>query len=244
MTQQSSPQAPGALLETLRADRESLSRSSTSGRVATVLRDHITAGRLAPGTRLSEEQLGQALGVSRNTLREAFRLLTHEQLLSHEFNRGVFVRRLEVEDVRDLYRLRRILECGAVRRAAAEAGSDPSLVQARVQAVREAVQEAEAAAAEDRWVDVGTANMHFHQAIAALAGSPRTDETMRRVLAELRLVFHVMAAPRTFHERYLPGNRAIADLLAAGEFEAAERELGSYLDAAEAQLVEAYRLEG
>jgi hypothetical protein len=67
---------------------------------------------------------------------------------------------------------------------------------------------------------------------------------MRRVLAELRLVFHVMAAPRTFHERYLPGNRAIAELLAGGDFEAAERELDSYLDAAEAQLVEAYRLEG
>jgi DNA-binding GntR family transcriptional regulator len=86
--------------------------------------------------------------------------------------------------------------------------------------------------------------MHFHQAIASLAGSPRTDEAMRRVLAELRLVFHVMDAPRTFHERYLPGNRAIADLLAAGDFEAAERELGAYLDAAEAQLVEAYGQQG
>jgi DNA-binding GntR family transcriptional regulator len=244
MTQQQTPQAPAALLETLRADRETLTRSSTSGRVAALLRDHITAGRLPPGTRLSEEQLGAALGVSRNTLREAFRLLTHEQLLAHEFNRGVFVRRLEVEDVRDLYRLRRILECGAVRRAAAEAAADASVVADRVRAVRAAVDEAQGLAAPGRWVDVGTANMHFHQAIAALAGSPRTEETMRRVLAELRLVFHVMDAPRTFHERYLPGNRRIAELLTAGDFEAAERELGSYLDAAEAQLVEAYRLEG
>ena len=240
MTEQTQPPAPGGLLETLRADRAALSRSSTSGRVAAVLRDHITAGRLTPGTRLSEEQLGQALGVSRNTLREAFRLLTHEQLLVHEFNRGVFVRRLDVEDVRDLYRLRHILECGAVRRAAQAGGGQPPTA-AGMEAVQAAVREAEAAAAEGRWVDVGTANMHFHQAIVGLAGSPRTDDAMRRVLAELRLVFHVMAAPRTFHERYLPGNRAIADLLAAGDFEAAERALGGYLDAAQAQLVEAYR---
>ena len=244
MIQQSPLQAAGTLLDSLPAEGGTLSRSSTSGRVAALLRDHITAGRLAPGTRLSEEQLGQALGVSRNTLREAFRLLTHEQLLTYQFNRGVFVRRLDVEDVRDLYLVRRILECGAVRRAAAVAVGDASATAARVARVRAALQEAEAAAAEGRWVDVGTANMHFHQAIAALAGSPRTDEAMRRVLAELRLVFHVMAAPRTFHERYLPGNRAIADRLTAGDFESAERALGSYLDVAEAQLVDAYAAEG
>jgi DNA-binding GntR family transcriptional regulator len=105
-------------LHELQAERPRLDRASTAGRVADVLRTRITEGSLAPGTRLSEEDIGTALGVSRNTLREAFRLLGHERLLVHQFNRGVFVRKLTVEDVRDLYQLRRILECGAVRRAA------------------------------------------------------------------------------------------------------------------------------
>ena len=80
-------------MEELSAERAALGRASTAGRVAEILRSHVTEGRLPPGTRLSEEDIGAALGVSRNTLREAFRLLAHERLLVHEFNRGVFVRK-------------------------------------------------------------------------------------------------------------------------------------------------------
>jgi DNA-binding GntR family transcriptional regulator len=230
-------------LEDLRRERSDLGRASTAGRVADVLRTRITEGHLRPGTRLSEEDIGTALGVSRNTLREAFRLLGHERLLVHEFNRGVFVRRLTVADVRDLYQVRRILECGAVRRAAERLGTEPSPSGTwadLLAPVRAAVEEGESAASRDEWVGVGTANMHFHQAVADLAQSPRVTETMDHLLAELRLVFHVMDAPQAFHEAYLPGNRAILQQLAAGDLAGAESALAAYLDTAEAQLVEAY----
>jgi DNA-binding GntR family transcriptional regulator len=221
----------------LAADRASLDRGSTAERVADVLRDRVTEGVFLPGTRLSEEALREALGVSRNTLREAFRLLSHEGLLSHEFNRGVFVRVLSAEDVRDLYAIRRILESAAIRNlSAAPPGA--------VDRVRDAVEGAEAAAALGNWFDVGTANMRFHQAVAGLAGSRRVSETVRRLLAELRLVFSVMSAPRQFHEPYLVFNREIYTLLAAGDAEAAQTAMGGYLDAAEAQLLDAYTTSG
>lgn len=228
-------------LEDLRAERSDLGRASTAGRVADVLRARITEGHLRPGTRLSEEDIGAALGVSRNTLREAFRLLGHERLLVHEFNRGVFVRRLTADDVRDLYQVRRILECGAVRRLAERLASDsaPSSTADLLAPVRAAVEEGESAAARDAWVAVGTANMHFHQAVADLAQSPRVTEVMDHLLAELRLVFHVMDAPQAFHATYLPENRAILELLEAGDLAGAEAAIATYLDAAEAQLVEA-----
>src|SRR4051812_31976175 len=108
----------------LASDRDSLDRGSTAQRVADVLRDRVTEGMFQPGTRLSEEALREALGVSRNTLREAFRVLSHEGLLSYEFNRGVFVRTLSTEDIRDLYTVRRVLELAAVRNLkAAPAGA-------------------------------------------------------------------------------------------------------------------------
>lgn len=235
-------------LEQLRAERSQLDRASTAGRVADVLRTRITEGSLSPGTRLSEEDIGSALGVSRNTLREAFRLLGHERLLVHEFNRGVFVRKLTVEDVRDLYQMRRIIECGAVHRAAERFRAPTDRPDADRSArwssliapIRRAVEEGEAHAGRGQWVEVGTANMHFHQAVSALAQSPRVDEAVGHLLAELRLVFHVMVVPQAFHESYLPDNRAILELLAAQEFAAAETALATYLDTAEAQLVAAY----
>lgn len=213
--------------------RKTLARGSTAERVADALRTWVTDGMFKPGTRLSEEGLGSALGVSRNTLREAFRLLSHERLVVHEFGRGVFVRVPSTADVVDLYRMRRILEGSAVRRAAAAPKE-------AVDRILSAVEEGEQAAAAGRWLDVGTANMHFHQALAALAGSPRVDQIVSQLLAELRLVFHIMAAPREFHAPYLKENRHLVELLEAGDVEGATRALDAYFDTAERQLLDAY----
>jgi DNA-binding GntR family transcriptional regulator len=217
----------------LAGDRVALDRGSTAERVADVLRDRIIGGMFAPGTRLSEEALSEALGVSRNTLREVFRLLSHEGVLTHEFNRGVFVRTLSIEDIRDLYAIRRILELAAVRNLAA---AQPHALDT----IRTAVEAAESAARRDDWLGVGTANMAFHQGIAELAGSRRVAEAVRRLLAELRLVFLTMAEPRQFHEPYLKVNRELYELLADGDAGSAETALASYLDDAETQLVDAY----
>ncbi|MFC5748522.1 GntR family transcriptional regulator [Actinomadura rugatobispora] len=218
----------------IEAARGELDRSSTAARVAGLLREQITDGLLAPGERLPEAELCSAARVSRNTLREAFRLLVQERLLEHRFNSGVFVRRLSVDDLADVYRVRRILECAGVREAAA---APPEALE-RIEA---AVAEGERAARDGRWPQVGTADIRFHQAVGALCGSPRVDEAMRNLLAELRLVFHEMGSPREFHEPYLARNRLLADLMARGEVGAAERELLSYLDDAEAQLTAGYR---
>ncbi|MDN5715713.1 MAG: GntR family transcriptional regulator [Janibacter sp.] len=218
-------------LSALESERASMGRASASEKVADALRTRIIEGDLRPRTRLSEERIGAALGVSRNTLREAFHLLGHERLVVREFNRGVFVRALDHDDVRDLYRFRRILEVSSIRQAAID-GSDLTRLHA-------AVDEGGAAAAVEDWRGLGSANMHFHEALAALAGSRRVDEAMRQVLAEMRLVFSTMSDPRTFHEPYLEGNRQLAALLAAGDHDEAERALLTYLDRAEAQLLAA-----
>ncbi|MFF7439034.1 FCD domain-containing protein [Streptomyces sp. NPDC008122] len=213
-------------------DRVLLGRTSTAERVADILRTRIAEGFFPPGVRLSEESIGGALGVSRNTLREAFRLLTHERLLVHELNRGVFVRVLDVGDVDDIYRTRRLVECAVVRGL----GQPPFAVDA----LAAVVAEGEAAARADDWTGVSTANIHFHRELVALAGSARTDELMRGVLAELRLAFHVVDDPRALHEPYLRRNREILDALRAGERASAERLLARYLDDSRARVVAAY----
>ncbi|MER6053341.1 GntR family transcriptional regulator [Streptomyces sp. NPDC001793] len=219
-------------------DRALPGRAGTAERVADILRERITEGRFPPGTRLSEESIGGALGVSRNTLRESFRLLTHERLLEHRLNRGVFVRMVTVEDLDDIFRVRMLVECAAVRglgRGPYDAATAPL-----VAAIEEAVRAGEAAAAERAWPELSTANLRFHQAVVALAGSPRTDELMRGVLAELRLVFHVMDDPRRFYAPYLVRNRQIAETLLAGDAAEAELLLRAYLEDSRAQLSAAY----
>ncbi|WP_406306157.1 GntR family transcriptional regulator [Streptomyces sp. NBC_00885] len=213
-------------------DRPLLGRTSTAERVADILRTRIAEGYFPPGERLSEESIGKALGVSRNTLREAFRLLTHERLLVHELNRGVFVRMLAVQDVVDIYRTRQLVECAVVHGL----GEPPYALDE----LETAVAGGERSERERDWKGVSTANIHFHRELVALAGSARTDELMRSVLAELRLAFHVVDNPRRLHQPYLVRNRAILEALRAGDRSAAERLLADYLDDSRTQMVETY----
>lgn len=209
--------------------RDLLTRASTAEKVADVLREEIAAGRFLPGERLSEERLSRAFGVSRNTLRESFRLLSRERLVVHRMNRGVFVSMPTRDDIADLFRLRRLLEVPAV---AAAQGAD-------LNALVAAVEHGEKSAAEANWSEVTTADLQFHRALTALLGSERVNELFRTVMAELRLVFHLKSASADFHEPYLRRNRALVELLLAASTDAAEQELLSYLSDAEQELLAA-----
>jgi DNA-binding GntR family transcriptional regulator len=216
-------------------DHPLLDRTSVPQRVAGLLREMIMDGAVRPGDRLSDDDLSNRLPVSRNTIREAFRLLGHEGLLVHELNRGVFVRRLTPADVVDIYRFRQLVECAAIRHAQ---DAPPS----SIENLATHLEEGQEAVDAERWRDVGTVNIRFHRGIARLLGSRRVDETMQRLLAELRLAFHVMDDdPRGLHGPYFPRNQQILRLLQDNELDTAEQQLGTYLADAEQQLITAYK---
>lgn len=211
--------------------------STSADRAARVVREQVVEGHLRCGTRLPEERLAAALGVSRNTLREALSQLVAERILVREPNRGVVVATPDAADVADVYRVRRVLERAVCRDVAAHSP-------AGLAAVRAAVAEGRAAAGRDDWPGVASANQHFHRAVVALAGSPRLDAQMDLLLAEMRLFFQRMDRPEDFHRPFLDENAAIADLLEAGRGDEAAERLATYLGAAEQELVAAFgRLE-
>lgn len=220
-------------LDSLARARPQVVLSSTAERVADAVREQVVEGLLRPGSRLTEQRMCAALGVSRNTVREAMIQLVAERILVREPNRGVFVARPDRTAVRDVYRARRIIEPAAVR-------SGEELDGPRLAAVRTSIEEGRRAAAAERWDDLASANQHFHRALVALAGSPRLDQQMALLLAEMRLVFHRMPGVREFHEPYLERNSRICELLEAGEREAAAEAVATYLRVAEEHLLAGY----
>lgn len=204
---------------------------SVAERVADELRLQLAEGALLPGTRLTESTIAENLGVSRNTVREAFVELASERLVVRHPNRGVFVASLEAGDVHDVYTVRRAIEVSALR-----AGGSPE----DVAAVRAAVDEGKRAAAAGDDEALGTANQHFHGAIVAMAGSPRLNSIMGQVLAEMRLFFHKATVDAQFYQHYLPDNEAICLALEAGELDRAADLLLAYLDRSEDNLSEVH----
>jgi DNA-binding GntR family transcriptional regulator len=227
-------------MKTRRLDLPALTPLPTAAeRAAEVIREHIFNGELAPGTQLPETTFAEALHVSRNTVRDAFRMLMNEHLLAYEVNRGVSVRELDAGDLADIYALRRMFELPALDRMAemaeaAEAGEAPDLGALRATAVA-----AEQARSEGRWSDLGTGNLHFHTLIVGVLGSARTDQFFRQLMTEMRLGFLALPDTRALHEPYHRRNQELLGFLEAGDFVAARRGLASYLDDAESQITAA-----
>ncbi len=91
-----------------------ITRISVADQVASILRQRILNGELPPGTALQEISTAASLGVSRNTVREATRILSLEGLLKRSAHRGVSVAQLSLKDVAEIYQVRRLLEIPAV----------------------------------------------------------------------------------------------------------------------------------
>jgi len=88
------------------------------------LRAAIVDGRFKPGERLIERELCGLLGVSRASLREALRQLEAEELVTIVPNRGPIVAEVTIDEARQLYEVRAMLEGLAARRFAQVASDD------------------------------------------------------------------------------------------------------------------------
>jgi len=94
--------------------------------VESALRQAIINGQFRPGQRLTERELTVSMGVSRTLLREAFRQLESEGLITVIPNRGPIVRELSKDEIQDLYAIRAVLE-GLAARTFAEKANDKHL---------------------------------------------------------------------------------------------------------------------
>lgn len=88
------------------------------------IRQMILDGRLAPGERLHQDRLAESLKVSRMPVREAIRQLASEGLVTIVAHRGAFVASLDPNEIRELYQVRSVLECLAVRQSVPRMGDE------------------------------------------------------------------------------------------------------------------------
>jgi DNA-binding GntR family transcriptional regulator len=221
-------------LAALKEESGAAKQAQTGLWVADLLRRCIIDGLLAPGTKLSEQSLGDVLGVSRNTLREAFTALGAERIITRIPNRGVFVASPSAADVREMYLVRRLLEPASLK-------FPPPPEPAELAELAATVRQGQAGLAAADALGMAHANQEFHRLVVSLSRSARLDALMAQVLAEMRLVFHAMAGEPAFHAPFVGENARILELVAGGRRDEAAREMGGYLDRAEAGLLKSLR---
>ena len=156
-----------------------IARSTLPEAAAERLRTLIIEGTLAPGTRLNERELSEQLGVSRTPLREAFRMLAGDGLLTQLPNRGAQVVALSAEDARHAFDVMGALE-GLAGELAATRVTD-----ADIETLRALQAEMEAAHARRDLPAYYRINRAIHDRLNAIAGNPILGHTYRTLNARL-----------------------------------------------------------
>jgi len=158
-------------------------------RAYSTVREGILRGAYRGGTRLTEQELALAAGVSRTPVREALRRLHAEGLVNFEPNHGAVVAMFERADAEEIFELRALLEPISARRAAERATPD-AIGQLRALAQRQKLESTRRG--PGHLARIGGLNDRFHRLIQTAAESPRLAKTLAG-LTEAPLILSTFA---------------------------------------------------
>ncbi|KGC95578.1 bacterial regulatory s, gntR family protein [Burkholderia pseudomallei] len=154
------------------------SAESIAERIRTAILEH----RLAPGTKLTEVQLCEVFGVKRGAIRQALALLATDRLVDLEPNRGAFVASPTLQDVHEVFEMRRIVELAVMERLATGPGAKRLKgVAAMIDKERHAFERRDCPA----WIRLSG---EFHTALAALTGNTVLRDCLGGLVARSTLM--------------------------------------------------------
>lgn len=183
------------------------------------IRDMVERGVVVPGTRLVEPELAARLGVSRPSLREAFRRLEADGLVTTERYKGASVRQLDPQQLQESFEIRELLEGLAARRSAPQF-SGKGAARTRLTALAKAM---EKAVAEGEISDYARLNREFHLLVFESARSEQLNSLAMHVHppAIFRILHQRLMGHRAM-ERSMAEHRILIQALLAGDGEKAE----------------------
>lgn len=172
--------------------------------VLETLKRAILSGELPAGTRLIQADLAQQLNVSTTPVREALRDLVGIGLIAFDAHRGAVVKGIDLDELLEIYELRRLLEPYSMRRVAEKITAEELAAASRLQ---EQMDQAEDFAT---WVDL---NWKFHRVLEQAARSRRLQDMVQSIqnLAAIYVAHSLQLDP----ERMAEGNQEHRELLEA-----------------------------
>jgi DNA-binding GntR family transcriptional regulator len=201
-----------------------MQRASGAQLVYGELRERILNLDLAPGARLTEAELAAEMAVSRTPLREALRMLLAEDLVEQLPTGGMLVRRLDLQDMQELYAVRAALEGLAAREACRR------LTEADLEALGNLVEQMRLLV--DHPAELTRLGREFHARIAAISGNRRCEQLLRQLHGHMRR-YHALSSRREPRRRAaLEDHRALFEALRARDPDAAEQTVRDHVLAA------------
>lgn len=192
--------------------------------VTDFLRNDIVTGELEPGTHLVENRLCARFGVSRPVVREALRQLAAEGLVDTIPNQGTVVATLTLENARDLYEVRVLLEAHAGRLFAERA------TQAQRDDLERAFQRVKALLPEQPLVDQLQVKDEFYNVLLRGAGNDVIHTTLLGIHARVQMLRGISMQSPGRLDKSLSELGQITEAAVAGDGDAAEAACRTHIE--------------
>jgi DNA-binding GntR family transcriptional regulator len=173
---------------------------------------------LLPGQRITQNELAEKLGVSRQPVSHALHLLHRQGLLAESGRRGFEVTQLDPERIRQLYEVRGALDALAAKLAASRAKTDAA-ARAQLEAALRAGRSIDGKTPLARLIAL---DVDFHGAIYRLAGNPAIEEMIAPQWPHMRRSMATVLAELDYRESAWAEHEAIAAHILSGNARAAE----------------------
>lgn len=190
-----------------------LQRQTVTTLALTAIRDRILAGEYREGTALRQDALAAELGVSRIPVREALRRLEAEGLVTLQAHVGAVVTTLSLEEIREIFELRALIEVDLLRRAVGRT-TDADLKRAAA-----ILDRYEGAFEREEIAEWGQLNYEFHAALYAPAKQPVTLGIVRNLQHQSDRYFRVLLSLQDNRLRTNDEHRAIVEAVREGNEE-------------------------
>lgn len=192
-------------------------------RVYIYLRDKILNNELKPGERIDYDALMRETGVSRTPLRDAINRLTEDGLIEVKARSGSYVYMPNAKDVRELYDVRKALECQAVESAA------PLLSKETLEALLRETEEADAAIRAGDVRQFFEADRRFHRTIIRHSGNDLLIGLLERLELKIQwfgVIITKFDRPQQANEQH----KRILQALLEGDAAAAKRRMADHIE--------------
>jgi DNA-binding GntR family transcriptional regulator len=194
--------------------------TTTSSAVTQLLRQSLDRGRWASGSPLRQEEIAAEFGVSRVPVREALFQLQAEGLVEMVPNKGMYVRTVSAADLRELFRLRLLVEADVL--AEAIPLHDAATLN-RVETVQAALDKARAVA------DWMAGDREFHEALYAPAQRPESMAIVRRLRYLVDRFYFARMKPSTRAQGWHDEHHALIRAVRRRDAKAATKVLQAHL---------------
>jgi DNA-binding GntR family transcriptional regulator len=193
---------------------------TTADSVAAALRSALHQGRWAPGAALRQEDLASEFGVSRIPVREALNKLQAEGLVVVEPNRGAFVASLSAAEVDEVFDLRVLLECDALRHAI------PQHTARTLRQLQALQAELDAEDDPNLWMATDAA---FHEVLYAPSGRSKTLEMIAVLRASVTRLYRAHLSPNSRRKGWRDEHHALLKAVGARQADKAVAALTRHL---------------